>query len=330
MLNSTSQMKGLALVIGLLSITATRADAQYSFTQGSVAGTKTAARKAIAQRTCAGLTENRLSAIMLSIPVWELGGGTATYNPSPMALSRGDTWASAKNRTLFSFGTQDDDTAIAGDDRRAHWNPGVGLWQLDTNSSAKTLNHGDRMDTVTGGLGIARYLRDGYCNGVANLKLRLFNIWFACRTNDRCYNTYVNGLYTAAGDRLNVTQIAGSSTDGGGVLKTYCRFGTGAEFVCSWVDTRLRQGSMNVGSPSGVILPAGNGYTPLAAQFLAFNNAGLKYMAWLSTSGLGSEVIRSVSETLDARDPSAVWARGTNLEVNTCGGAVRCWSQVGM
>jgi hypothetical protein len=325
MLNRTSQLTRLALVIGLLSLTAT-ADAQYRFTQGAVTGTKEAARQAIAQRTCAGLTQNRLTAIMLSIPLWEVGGGSATYNPSPMTLSRWDRWATTKNRTLISFATEGDDPNVAGDDRRGHWNPGVGLWQLDTNTSAMALNHADRMDTVVGGVGIARYLRDGFCAGTDTLKSRLRNIWFACQTNDRCYNSYVNGLYTVAGDRLNVTQTAGSATNGGGVLKTVCRFGTGAEFVCSWVDPSLRQGSMDTSSASGVI----GGKTPLAAQFLAFNNNNLKYMAWLTTSGLGSEVIRSVSQTLDARDASGVWTRGTNLEVNTCSGAVRCWSQVGM
>ncbi len=49
-----------------------------------------------------------------------------------MVLSRGDGWnrwftinyvKKEWNRNLYSRGTYDDE-------KRAHWNPGVGLWQL--------------------------------------------------------------------------------------------------------------------------------------------------------------------------------------------------------
>jgi hypothetical protein len=351
MRNNKNSWGLLAFVIGLLSISTTRAEAQYSFTQGTITGTRKAASQALAGgNNCGGrLSENRLMAIMLSIPVWEVGGGSRTYNPSPMALARGDTWARTLNRRLFSFGTQGDDTAVAGDDRRAHWNPGVGLWQQDTNDSAKALNQAVRMHTEKGGVGVARYLRDGYCTSTAELQRRLNQIWNACSTDaapNRCYDTYsgVGGLYIPARagvpDSLNITQTAGSSENGGGVLETWCRFGTGVEFKCYWVDTSDRQGSMNVTSPSGVINAAGTGYTPLAAPFLAFNYGGNKWMAWLQTSGVGGKVIRFVREAdSDPRSlppvvapavPTNTWSRTVNLEVNTCSGNARCWSALGL
>jgi hypothetical protein len=108
----------LTLVCGVLFFASAQAQAQnYSFTSGSLAGTRIAARQAIGEKTCAGLTENRLMAIMLSVPVWELNGGVVDRSPSPMTLSRWDGWANAKNQPLYSFQTLDGD-------KRAHWNPG--------------------------------------------------------------------------------------------------------------------------------------------------------------------------------------------------------------
>ncbi|MFM2416217.1 MAG: hypothetical protein RL385_940 [Pseudomonadota bacterium] len=352
-----SQPTVVALAFGLLSLT-TAAEAQYRFTSGVVAGTKQAAATALTNYTCGvpGLTVNRLAAIMLSIPLWEVAGGTPTYNPSPMVLSRWDKWRGPtsdpqKNWNLFSFNTEEDDAAVAGDDRRAHWNPGVGLWQLDTFAGAMSMNHARRIDTSDGGVVIARYLRDAYCadSTMATLKTRLRGTWFACRTNDQCYTSYststpatsttaaVNvGLYTAAGDKLNITEQTGSAWDGGGIAPTMCRFGTaGGAFACSWVDpfTSLRQGVMDTAAPNGYLSTDTvntTNKTPIAAPFVTFNFNSRKYMAWLTTAGLGSKVIRYVAQTLDARNASGVWTRGTDLQVNTCSGGSGCWTGNGM
>ncbi len=150
----------------------------YSVTTGAYNGTRNAAGVAINETTCSGLTKNRLAAMMLAIPVWEIADGSSSYDSSPMVLSRWDGWSNPNNHELYSH-------AEYSSYKRAHWNPGVGLWQLDTWGDSLDLNHAQRANTNTGGLRVARYLRDGFCAGTSTLKARFNGNWFACRT-DKC------------------------------------------------------------------------------------------------------------------------------------------------
>jgi hypothetical protein len=307
----------LTLVCGVLFFASAQAQAQnYSFTSGSLAGTRIAARQAIGEKTCAGLTENRLMAIMLSVPVWELNGGVVDRSPSPMTLSRWDGWANAKNQPLYSFQTLDGD-------KRAHWNPGVGLWQLDTFPATLHLSHAERMDTRAGGVYIARVLRDAFCAGEASLKTRLRGTWFACQTNDRCFTTYTS-MYTPVGDVLRVTGTAGTSQSGGTML-TRCRWGAnGVPFSCYWVNIDRREGYMDV-----IDLEGTGARTPLAAGFMSFSEGGFKRAVWLLASGLGSEIQKHVPTTQDARAVNN-WVRDSALQVETCSGANGCWTTNGV
>lgn len=54
----------------------------YNFTNGAYNGTRNAATKAINEGACGGLSVDRLTALMLSIPVHEVGGHSATTNPA--------------------------------------------------------------------------------------------------------------------------------------------------------------------------------------------------------------------------------------------------------
>jgi hypothetical protein len=59
------------LLCGVLFFTSAEAQARnYSSTSGSLAGSRIAARQAIGEKNCAGIAENRLMAIMLSVSVW--------------------------------------------------------------------------------------------------------------------------------------------------------------------------------------------------------------------------------------------------------------------
>jgi len=252
---------------------------------------------------------------MLSIPVWEVAGGSTTYDSSPMVLSRWDGWSNPSNRPLYSH------TEYASY-KRAHWNPGVGLWQLDTWANSLDLNHAQRANTSVGGLRVARYLRDGYCAGTSTLKSRLNATWYACRT-DKCWNTY-NDMYNASSDSLNITLTSGYQWDGGVSTKS-CRWGSsGTPFTCYLYDVDVHEGQMDMADPNG-----DGARTPLAAGFMSFTTSNVKRAAWLrSTTGYDKEIVKAVKTTEGARHATLYnngWYDWTSLQVYVCMSGLGCW-----
>jgi len=290
----------------------------YHVTTGAYNGTRYAASAAINESTCSGLTTNKLAAMMLAIPVWEIAGGSSTYDASPMVLSRWDGWSNSANHSLYSH-------TEYSHYKRAHWNPGVGLWQLDTWSASLDLNHAQRASTSTGGLRVARYLRDGYCAGTSTLKARFNGNWYACRT-DKCWNTY-NAIYHDSNDSLYVTLTSGTDWDGG-VQSRLCRWGTGSSWTCYLYDVQLHQGQMDMSDPNG-----DGSRTPLAIQFLSFTTSSIKRAVWLrGSSGYDKEIIKAVRTSEGARQSSLYdngWYDWTTLQVHDCLGGDCWWSTWG-
>ena len=164
----------------------TSSGAKYYFTKGAVKGVLYAASKAINNRststelvsqvscdnTGGTITINQLAAVMLSIPIYEIESPTsANAATSPMILSRWDNLTQYKqshaserkslNKRLYSHM----DTAGY---LRAHWSPGVGLWQLDTlNTNVLNMNHAERADITKGGVEVATHLLGGHCSDTA-------------------------------------------------------------------------------------------------------------------------------------------------------------------
>lgn len=319
MRNSTTSRGMTTLAIAALAVTllAGTADASstYSVTTGAYNGTRNAASNALNESSCSGLTTNRLTAIMLSIPVWEVAGGSATYASSPMALSRWDGWSNPNNRPLYSH-------TEYSHYKRAHWNPGVGLWQLDTWGNSLDLNHAQRANTSVGGLRVARYLRDGYCAGTSTLRTRLNATWYACQ-GDACWDTYID-MYNSSSDTLNVTLTSGSQWDGG-VATTSCRWGSsGSPFTCYIYDVDDHEGQMDMNDPNG-----DGSRTPLAAGFISLTTSNIKRAAWLrSTTGYDKEIVKAVRTTEGARNSTLYsngWYDWTTLEVYVCESGLGCW-----
>ena len=269
---------------------------EYLVTRGAYEGTIMAAREALdgyssdcTTRQYGALTLTRLVAIMLAIPVHEItdskpAGMTIGEPPrpaSPMTLSRWDGWDKhdGKHNELYSHGTYEGQ-------KRAHWNPGVGLWQID--EFTKELNHAERADTAIGGLLMARHVREEFCKGTTKFKESLKATWNGCNPDtdpaipegdlrkdpDRCYATYLDIYVPATNsnpETLNVTTMPGSDIDGG-VQDRSCRWGpTGEIFDCYLYnveeDAGFRQGWLHDEDPYGE-----GGRTPLAAPFISFTD----------------------------------------------------------
>ena len=277
------------------------ATGKYCTTKGAYDAVLRAARKAInsptgapcsqTQLTASGrsqITQNMLASMMLAIPAWELNGGDTSRALSPMTLSRGDNMVNrisdSNNIELYSH-------MSLGGHKQAHWNPGVGLWQLDNftepDAQVDALRHGhaERADVDKGGYEVAKYMRYRYCRGDDP-----FDRWFAC-SNSRCENTH-NARYAASTDSIRVETIPELTDPTGGTQQRLCRWGSaGTEMVCYIFDLSLQEGYALDCCEAGTTYPSDytgsyNPYTPQAAPFISFTDTetsadfSTKYAVW--------------------------------------------------
>ncbi len=251
-------------------------------------------------RTCTP-TANRIAAIMLSIPLWEVprswwiddNGDDERQDDefyvqrdpgrSPMALSRKD-----RERALYP---------PAGSPQRAFWHPGVGLWQLDDpRTDFRRLNHAERAEIHIGGRAVADHLVGALC-GVSESAMRdeinmALSPWKACRwnTSQTCYLLSYLNLWVKGTDDLHVTSYsteyrayngthAGGSpvvrdhrsdySTSGGLSKLQCRWeGFGDPFGCWFYDTDNPEGWMQDQDKPGIP----GDISPLAAPFISFTD----------------------------------------------------------
>lgn len=227
-------------------------DGIYYFTEGTIKGVAYAAKTAIDQyiktptnmwNSCqTTIDEKKLAAIMLMLPSHELNDGQhRSRAPSPMTLSRWDNlnWqmqthtymengeVKKKTRSLNERLFSHMDTAGY---LRAHWSPGVGLWQLDPWDITKQLNHAQRADIREGGLRVASYLLGEHCKlsaDDAGIK-KAIKMWSACDTpseNEKCYKTYIgdpDSIYQSV--NLNIRSVDTASQVEGGIQQRTCRW----------------------------------------------------------------------------------------------------------
>ena len=281
----------------------------YEFTESTIVMTREAAIQALEEKKCGSLTVNQLAGLMLAIPVREL----QLANPSPMSLGRSDNLKQNRtNKALYSRGTRESE-------RRAHWHPGVGLWQLDTFEAAKNLNHAERADVLMGGKGVAQHIRDHYCDPENKSKWiqKVYGPWLGCidksnsSNSDRslCGSTY-SKIYDKAKDSLRVRGTEGSDRDGG-VQDLFCAWGTKKPaahiigFKCHLYDPMKREGNMHVADPEGTDSASRpNGFTPLAVAFISLtSHEGIKYAVFpKSHTGYDYTLIRGVPKNKYSRN----------------------------
>ena len=280
----------------------------YGFTLGTVVSTRDVASTAHGRKPsgCA-LTVDQLTALMLTIPVHEL----QRPSPSPMFLGRSDNIEqNPESIWLYSRKTREHE-------RRAHWHAGVGLWQLDKWPAAQNLNHAERADIRTGGIGVAEHIRDRFCDNGGKLDWaeKVYRPWFGCKPDsshdkknrDLCKATYPK-IYDGVGDSLRVAATAGASSNGG-VQDRSCIWSSRkpparlSGFDCFLYDPARHEGNMDVAKVEGTDSAANpNGFTPLATAFISLTNpdgthSGTKYAVFpAARTGYAHTLIKAVPE----------------------------------
>ena len=307
---------------------------RYRFAQAIIAGARAGARAAIDSRTddCATravdpVTVNQLAALMLAIPIREVG-----TDPSRMTLSRADAdGVKEGNYKLYSRGTFNVE-------RRAHWNPGVGPWQIDIWDDAKSFNHAERANVDLIVPSVAKRLLPGLCSTPAMLDAKL-GPWYGCRprrdsgeVGNQCVRVY-GEIYDAATGGLFV-QVTGGSDPDGGVEHRRCRWDSDVQNMpCYFYDMTRAEGTAHTGAAEGNTKGQGGmSPTPLAAPFVSFTDPAddRKYAVFAaSVTDYAVTLIRGVPMDKFARQSTLGdgngWfvgaVDGKVLYMETCGGS---------
>ena len=332
----------------------------YYFTEGTVKGVLYAAGQAIASRNGSTSTEQvvcgnpqttvtkiQLAAIMLSIPPNEAySANSRSTVPSPMALSRWDNLGQFTQTHVYTVGGAEmEETKSLNirlyshmkkeEDVRAHWSPGVGLWQIDLFESAINMNHAERTDITKGGVEVAKFLLQEHCRKTTNdqgLKSTLNNRWHGCypfardeqgnlikdpnnntqylRIPDVCYDIYSRDrdkIYetSSSGDKLNIRveeqDSEGSALDqvDGGIVARQCRWSSNSiPMPCYIYDTGNPQGGILNDHMNG----SESGMTPYPSAFISFTDSAtnIKYAVWPAQWPSSSNFLQWPKETVSS------------------------------
>ncbi|MBB5155344.1 hypothetical protein [Saccharopolyspora phatthalungensis] len=218
------------------------------------------------------------------------GSGEA---PSPMALSR-----------------YDDKTALADPEQRARglfFNPGVGIWQLDSAGLGARETAGTAIDSAGAAKKVAPYMVGKYCNAVkrgssaARARAAAWSAWHAC-DQGACESIYQRLGDDGVTKDSNVTRY-------GGAQPRSCTY-EGAKYDCLYVDPSAAQGDDAWTAPDF-------GPAPVPSPFYVFTYAegGKTYEVryWLKTdSGANTDVSASRELGVNART-KLFWAAESDL-----------------
>ncbi|GAA4619700.1 hypothetical protein GCM10023108_45870 [Saccharopolyspora hordei] len=235
-------------------------------------------------------------------PTWPEVAGSGD-SPSPMTLSR-----------------YDDQTSLADPEQRddgLFFNPGVGIWQLDSAGLGANETAATAIDSVGAAGKMAPYIVGKYCsarNGgatAAEARAAAWKDWHAC-DEGACESIY---------QRLEADGVVKDSTVdryGGAEMRT-CTY-EGAEYDCLYVDPSKAQGEDAWTSPDF-------GPAPVPDPFYVFtySESGTDYEVryWLkSDSGADTDVSASRELGVNART-KLTWAAESGL-CDTTTGAGTC------
>ncbi len=242
---------------------------------------------------CGGLTSDKLVAYMLTPTWWEVADATASFTPSPMALSRSPL---DDGPTLSPPGQSQ-----AGDPyRRAFWHPGIGAWQLDDSGDGISLAI-EKFNIYASAWKVA----DGFCERYRSgdhSALNMFHPWSACASDGR-FNTPDRDHCASTFDKLSNGQTfqedPSTSSLGGSVMHTCGLLSQPVPFMCFYVQPTVPPAQGYTGS--FIYSPydgSANHSSPLAKPFYVYkqwpqpgDSNSYEWRYWMaSVTGFGHDV----------------------------------------
>lgn len=210
-----------------------------------LAQVRAAGEDAASDASC-GVSASEVTDLTLS-PTWPEVSGEGKA-PSPMTLSR-----------------YDDQSSLLDPHQRAEdlfFNPGVGMWQLDSAGAGAQDTAASAVDPGSAAQRVAPQIVEDYCSAVERgsseeeARAAAWQLWHAC-DDGACEDVY---------QRLRSEGVTedGSVTRYGGAEQRTCNYG-GSEHDCLHIDPDNAQGDVSWAEP-------GFGPAPVPAPFYAFEH----------------------------------------------------------
>lgn len=267
-----------------------------SFGAEPLAAAQGAAEDAAAAASCT-ISAEEATAMALA-PVWPEVSAGSPEPPSPMTLSRYDNQSG-----LYDPAGRDG----------LFFNPGVGLWQMDSAGLGTNNTAGEAIDSAWVSDVVVPYIVDKYCSALnggssaPNARATAWTDWNAC-SEGACDTAYWRALNDGIGSDPSVDRY-------GGAEPRTCEF-DGASHDCLYVDVANAQGADWWTNP-------GSGRSPVPHPFyvLRSESGGLtqEVRVWLAEdSGHGVDVTVTRAFGDNARD-SLSWSDGQGLCDTTLG-----------
>ncbi|MBR8743388.1 hypothetical protein [Nocardiopsis sp. MG754419] len=257
-----------------------------------LAAARSAAEGAAADASCA-ISTDEATALALA-PVWPEVSAGSSLAPSPMTLSRYDNQSG-----LYDPAGRDG----------LFFNPGVGLWQMDSAGLGTDNTAGEAIDSVWVSDFVVPYIVNKYCNALNGgsaapaARATAWADWNACRDGD-CDTMYWRAFNNGIGADPSVNRY-------GGAEPRTCSY-EGASYDCLFVDVASAQGADWWTAP-------GSGRSPVPHPFYVLRAGGDEVRVWLAQdSGHGVDVTVDRPFGGNARD-ALTWTDGRGLCDTTAG-----------
>ncbi|MDP5274006.1 hypothetical protein [Chengkuizengella axinellae] len=260
------------------------------------------------------LNKYELATLAIVVTYYEAGNENSDDAPSPMAVSRGD----GNNAALWSF----NDYSTSNPYVRAHWNPGIGLWQIDDFSWAGESATHERINTETSAtIAVDRLAANWYkVDGTFDYNREYaWKDWYGCKNTTwainlpRCENLF-DDLYNE--NQINISLDPTVSRTGGMISDSSCKVGETINYYesvpCYYVDMENIEGS-TVGYTND---NGGGNQNPKPLPFYNFTLSYYEYRSWLKYEtgyNIDIDAIRILGENsregLEWRDDSLFLSR---------------------
>ena len=251
-----------------------------------LAAAQSAAESAAAGASCT-ISAEEATAMALA-PVWPEVSGGSSEPPSPMTLSRYDNQSG-----LYDPAGRDG----------LFFNPGVGLWQMDSAGLGTDNTAGEAIDSVWVSDFVVPYIVDKYCGAINGgsaapaARATAWSDWNACSAGD-CDTVYWRAYNDGIGAEPTVDRY------GGGQART-CSY-EGSSYDCLFVDVANAQGADWWANP-------GSGQSPVPHPFYVLRVGDNEVRVWLAQdSGHGVDVTVTRPFGGNARDALS-WTDGRGL-----------------
>lgn len=222
-----------------------------------------------------GISNNNLAAIIFAVTWAETTGGSLSHTPAPMTIGRADY----SGTQLWADGVKDSSYKYV----RAHWSPGVGVWQLDSAGIGTDTAFYNRVFTNTASEVAAAeivYRYNSVSGSAVDKRKYAWKPWYACGSTGATCESIYQTIYNGSTDVISISRDNSVTRRGGMQIKTCYNVNTpSSTFTCYKYDAALAQGHKG----SWYYTPYNGSSTlePVPLPFYSYYSGTTEFRHWL-------------------------------------------------